>query len=352
MSLKPLTHSLFTEHFGYAPALTIQAPGRVNLIGEHTDYNDGFVLPCAIDYQTVIACAKRDDRQIRVLAADYQNQQDQFSLDDPIVSHPDQRWSDYVRGVVKHLQRRNADFGGADLVIAGNVPQGAGLSSSAALEVAVGQALQALYQLPLDGVALALNGQEAENQFVGCNCGIMDQLISALGRRDSALLIDCRSLETRAVPMPDSVAVVIINSNVQRGLFAARQHELDPLVAKRARHVISENARTLAAADALAAGDLQRMGRLMAESHASMRDDFEITVPPIDRLVEIVKATLGPRGGVRMTGGGFGGCIVALMPQDLVETVRAAVAHEYPLQTGGLRETFYVCQASQGAGTC
>ncbi|SVK46658.1 Galactokinase [Acinetobacter baumannii] len=268
-------------------------------------------------------------------------------------------------------------------MIAGNVPQGAGLSSSAALEVAVGQALQALYQLPLDGVALALNGQEAENQFVGCNCGIMDQLISALGRRDSALLIDCRSLETRAVPMPDSVAVVIINSNVQRGLvdseyntrrkqceeaarffgvkalrdvspeqFAARQHELDPLVAKRARHVISENARTLAAADALAAGDLQRMGRLMAESHASMRDDFEITVPPIDRLVEIVKATLGPRGGVRMTGGGFGGCIVALMPQDLVETVRAAVAHEYPLQTGGLRETFYVCQASQGAGAC
>ena len=220
----------------------------------------------------------------------------------------------------------------------------------------MGQALQALYQLPLDGVALALNGQEAENQFVGCNCGIMDQLISALGRRDSALLIDCRSLETRAVPMPDSVAVVIINSNVQRGLvdseyntrrkqceeaarffgvkalrdvsaeqFEARQHQLDPLVAKRARHVISENARTLAAADALAAGDLQR---------------------------EIVKATIGPRGGVRMTGGGFGGCIVALMPQDLVETVRAAVAHEYPRQTDGLRETFYVCQASQGAGTC
>ena len=183
--------------------------------------------------------------------------------------------------------------------------------------------------------------------------------------------------------MPDNVAVVIVNSNVQRGLvdseyntrrkqceeaarffgvkalrdvspeqFEARQHQLDPLVAKRARHVISENARTLAAAEALAAGDLQRMGRLMAESHASMRDDFEITVPPIDKLVEIVKATIGPRGGVRMTGGGFGGCIVALMPQDLVETVRAAVAHEYPRQTDGLRETFYVCRASQGAGLC
>lgn len=383
MSLKTLTHTLFTERFGYAPALTIQAPGRVNLIGEHTDYNDGFVLPCAIDYQTVIACAKRDDRQIRVIAADYDGQQDLFSLDDPIVSHPNQRWSDYVRGVIKHLQQRNSDFGGADLVIAGNVPQGAGLSSSASLEVAVGQAMQALYALPLDGVALALNGQEAENQFVGCNCGIMDQLISALGERDHALLIDCRTLATRAVSVPEDIAVVIINSNVKRGLVdseyntrrkqceeAARffgvkalrdvspdlffpiQHELDPIVAQRARHVISENDRTLAAADALAAGDMKLMGKLMAESHASMRDDFEITVPPIDRLVDIVKNVIGDRGGVRMTGGGFGGCIVALMPQALVEPVREAVAREYPLQTNGLKETFYVCKASEGAGKC
>lgn len=383
MSLKQLTQALFTEHFGYAPTLTIQAPGRVNLIGEHTDYNDGFVLPCAIDYQTVISGAPRNDRQIRVLAADYENQQDQFSLDEPIVSHANLRWADYVRGVVKHLQTRDASFGGADLVISGNVPQGAGLSSSASLEVAVGQVLQALYQLPLDGVALALNGQEAENQFVGCNCGIMDQLISALGKKDHALLIDCRSLETRAVPMPADVAVVIINSNVKRGLVdseyntrrqqceaAARffgvkalrdvspdlffpiMHELDPIVAKRARHVITENDRTLAAADALAAGNLKLMGKLMAESHASMRDDFAITVPPIDTLVEIVKEVIGDRGGVRMTGGGFGGCIVALMPQDLVESARTAVAREYPLRTNGLQETFYVCKASQGSGLC
>ncbi|WP_447889396.1 galactokinase [Serratia fonticola] len=383
MSLKQLTQALFTEHFGYAPTLTIQAPGRVNLIGEHTDYNDGFVLPCAIDYQTVISGAPRNDRQIRVLAANYENQQDQFSLDEPIVSHANLRWADYVRGVVKHLQTRDANFGGADLVISGNVPQGAGLSSSASLEVAVGQVLQALYQLPLDGVALALNGQEAENQFVGCNCGIMDQLISALGKKDHALLIDCRSLETRAVPMPADVAVVIINSNVKRGLVdseyntrrqqceaAARffgvkalrdvspdlffpiLHELDPIVAKRARHVITENDRTLAAADALAAGNLKLMGKLMAESHASMRDDFEITVPPIDTLVEIVKEVIGDRGGVRMTGGGFGGCIVALMPQDLVESVRTTVAREYPLRTNGLQETFYVCKASQGSGLC
>ncbi|QNK31364.1 galactokinase [Serratia sp. JUb9] len=383
MRLQELTQSVFTQHFGYAPTLTVQAPGRVNLIGEHTDYNDGFVLPCAIDYQTVISIAKRDDRQIRVLAADYDHQVDQFALDQSIVPHEQLQWANYVRGVVKHLQQRNGKFGGADLVISGNVPQGAGLSSSASLEVAVGQALQTLYQLPLDGVALALNGQEAENQFVGCNCGIMDQLISALGQPDHALLIDCRSLATRAVPLPDDVAVVIINSNVKRGLvdseyntrrqqceqaagffgvkalrdvsqqqFNAREHEMDPLVAKRARHIISENARTLAAAEALASGDLARMGQLMAESHASMRDDFEITVPPIDALVEIVKAAIGEHGGVRMTGGGFGGCIVALMPQRLVEPVRAAVQREYPLRANGLQETFYVCTASAGAGSC
>ncbi|CFR15649.1 galactokinase [Yersinia frederiksenii] len=383
MSLKPHTQAIFRQEFNHDADITIKAPGRVNLIGEHTDYNDGFVLPCAIDYETVISCSKRDDRQIRVVAADYENQQDIFSLDEPIVPHPEYRWADYVRGVVKHLQLRNADFGGADMVISGNVPQGAGLSSSASLEVAVGQALQSLYQLPLSGVELALNGQEAENQFVGCNCGIMDQLISALGKQDHALLIDCRTLETRAVSMPANVAVVIINSNVKRGLvdseyntrrqqcetaarffgikalrdvdpnlFFSIQDELDPVVAKRARHVITENERTLAAADALAAGDLKLMGQLMQESHISMRDDFEITVPPIDSLVDIVKSVIGEQGGVRMTGGGFGGCIVALMPTSLVEQVRATVAREYPAFSGGRTETFYVCQASQGAGLC
>ena len=383
MSLKEKTQSLFAETFGYPATHTIQAPGRVNLIGEHTDYNDGFVLPCAIDYQTVISCAARDDRKVRVIAADYDNQVDEFSLDAPIIAHDSQQWSNYVRGVVKHLQKRNNAFGGADLVISGNVPQGAGLSSSASLEVAVGTVFQQLYHLPLDGAQIALNGQEAENQFVGCNCGIMDQLISALGKQDHALLIDCRTLETRAVAMPANVAVVIINSNVKRGLvdseyntrrqqcetaarffgvkalrdvdptlFFSIQDELDPVVAKRARHVITENERTLAAADALASGDLKLMGQLMQESHISMRDDFEITVPPIDSLVDIVKSVIGEQGGVRMTGGGFGGCIVALMPTSLVEQVRAAVAQEYPAHSGGRIETFYVCQASQGAGLC
>lgn len=382
MSLKDKTQSLFADAFGYPATHTIQAPGRVNLIGEHTDYNDGFVLPCAIDYQTVISCAARDDRTVRVIAADYDNQIDEFSLDAPILSHDAQQWSNYVRGVVKHLQQRDRSFGGADLVVSGNVPQGAGLSSSASLEVAVGTVFQQLYHLPLDGAQIALNGQEAENQFVGCNCGIMDQLISALGKKDHALLIDCRSLGTKAVPMPEGVAVVIINSNFKRTLvgseyntrreqcetgarfftqkalrdvkieqFNAVANELDPVVAKRVRHVLTENARTVEAADALARGDLKRMGVLMAESHASMRDDFEITVPQIDTLVEIVKAAIGDEGGVRMTGGGFGGCIVALMPEALVPAVKEAVANQYEAKTG-IKETFYVCKASEGAGQC
>ncbi|WP_435947613.1 galactokinase [Dryocola sp. BD586] len=382
MSLKDKTQQLFADSFGYPASLTIQAPGRVNLIGEHTDYNDGFVLPCAIDYQTVISCAKRDDRTVRVIAADYDNQSDEFSLDKPILSHDTQQWSNYVRGVVKHLQQRDKNFGGADLVISGNVPQGAGLSSSASLEVAVGKVFQQLYHLSLDGAQLALNGQEAENQFVGCNCGIMDQLISALGKKDHALLIDCRSLGTKAVSMPKGVAVVIINSNFKRTLvgseyntrrqqcetgarfftqkalrdveldkFNAVAHELDPVVAKRVRHVLTENIRTLEAADALAKGDLLRMGQLMAQSHASMRDDFEITVPQIDTLVEIVKETIGDKGGVRMTGGGFGGCVVALLPEDLVPAVEKAVAEQYEAKTG-IKETFYVCKPSEGAGQC
>lgn len=380
MSLKDNTLALFAEKFGYPATHTIQAPGRVNLIGEHTDYNDGFVLPCAIDYQTVISCAKRDDRTIRVIAADYDNQIDEFDLDSPIQSHGSQQWSNYVRGVVKHLQLRDKNFNGVDMVISGNVPQGAGLSSSASLELAVGKVIQHLYHLPLDGAQLALNGQEAENQFVGCNCGIMDQLISALGKKDNALLIDCRTLGTKAVPMPQGAAVIIINSNFKRTLVGSEYNtrreqcetgarffeekalrdvnidqfntvasQLDPIVAKRVRHVLTENDRTVEAADALARGDLKRMGVLMAESHASMRDDFEITVPQIDTLVEIVKAVIGEEGGVRMTGGGFGGCIVALVPEALVPAVKQAVEQQYHAKTG-IKETFYVCKASEGAG--
>lgn len=380
-SLQQMTQSVFQQVFGYMPSLDIQAPGRVNLIGEHTDYNDGFVLPCAIDYQTVISASPRQGSMVRVVAADYQNQQDEFDLSGPIEPHPEYLWANYVRGVVKYLQERGFTLGGADLVITGNVPQGAGLSSSASLEVAVGQTFKALNHLDISQADIALNGQQAENQFVGCNCGIMDQFISALGQAGHALLIDCRSLETRAVAMPAGVDVLIVNSNVRRGLvdseyntrrqqcetaarhfgvkalrdltlaqFEERANELDPVVAQRARHVITENARTLEAADVLARGDLTRMAVLMAESHASMRDDFAITVPPIDALVNLIKEELGAQGGVRMTGGGFGGCIVALVPSSMTASVCAVIEERYP-QATGLQPTLYICQPSAGAGS-
>lgn len=370
----------FSSIFGYAPTHFIQAPGRVNLIGEHTDYNDGFVLPCAINYQMVVAAAKREDNIIRVTAVDYQNEVDEFSLDNTIEFLPNKMWANYVRGVIHFLQQDNYSFHGMDIAISGNVPQGAGLSSSAALEVAIGQTLKTLYQLPISQKEIALNGQKAENQFVGCNCGIMDQLISACGEENHALLIDCRSLETSAVTMPENMVVMIINTNKKRGLVdseyntrrqqceeaaqilnvtALRDATLEDLLAKkalmsdvvyrRARHVITENSRTLEAADALREGDLTTLSQLMMQSHHSMRDDFEITVKEVDSLVEIVKSVIGDRGGVRMTGGGFGGCVVALVTPDLVDKVIDSVKAQYEAKTG-LKETIYVCSASQGAG--
>lgn len=379
----PLINSLaavFEQSFGLAPALFVQAPGRVNLIGEHTDYNGGFVLPCAIDFHTLVAVHGRSDRRVRVVSVDYQHALDEFNLDDPIVPRTDAPWANYVRGVVKMLQQQGHALTGADLAITGNVPQGAGLSSSASLEVAVGQAFRTLCSL--DGLSptdLALTGQRAENQFVGCNCGIMDQLISACGQVGHALLIDCRTLATRPVPLPDDVAVMIVHSRIQRGLVeseyntrrqqceAAARHYgvkalrdltleqleretlgLDSVSWRRARHVVSENQRTTDAAAALATNDLVRVGVLMAQSHASMRDDFEITVPAIDALVALLQSSIGSRGGARMTGGGFGGCVVALLPVSEVPRVEAIVGEAYRSPQGESAHV-YVCQARSGA---
>lgn len=370
----------FIEQFNYLATDIVQAPGRVNLIGEHTDYNDGFVLPCAINYQTMVAAAKRADNIVRVIAVDYGNQEDRFDITQPIEFNKDKMWANYVRGVVQCLLLRGFAFKGADIVVSGNVPQGAGLSSSAALEVVIGQTFKILYDLDISQAEIALNGQQAENEFVGCNCGIMDQLISAQGHKNHALLIDCRSLQTKAVPMPDDLSIVIINSNKRRGLvdseynarrlqceeaatvfgvkalrdvsieqFNARIAELDDVVAKRARHVITENERTLQAAQALSENNIVLMGKLMEESHASMRDDFEITVTEIDTLVDIVKKEIGEQGGVRMTGGGFGGCIVVLIPTELVDAVEAAVINQYCAATG-LTASIYVCHSCDGAG--
>ena len=371
---------VFQTTYGDAATHLIQAPGRVNLIGEHTDYNDGFVLPCAINYQTMVAASARADTIVRVISVDYGNQCDQFDLADEIVFVEDKMWANYIRGVVKCLCDAGYRLRGADLVVSGNVPQGAGLSSSAALEVAIGQTFKALFKLSITQQQIALNGQQAENEFVGCQCGIMDQLIAACGEKDHALLIDCRSLVCQPIPMPEELVVMIINSNKKRGLvdseYNTRRQQcetaahafsvaalrdlsltqlqqgadrLAPVVFKRARHVISENQRTIAAAEALQANDIKTMASLMAASHASMRDDFQITVGEIDLLVNIVKQQLGDEGGVRMTGGGFGGCVVAIMSPDLVEGVKAAVLTEYEKATG-LQASIYVCQAEQGAG--
>ncbi|WP_036769137.1 galactokinase [Photorhabdus australis] len=373
---------VFDSIFHYTPTHIIQAPGRVNLIGEHTDYNDGFVLPCAINYRIVVAAAKREDDIVRVVSVDYSNQFDEFDISQPITFHENKMWANYIRGVVKCLLSRGYIFKGTDIVVTGNVPQGAGLSSSAALETVIGQTFKTLYHLDISQTEIALNGQQAENEFVGCHCGIMDQLISAEGKEHHALLIDCRHLTTQAVSISKDIAVIIINSNKRRELvgseynirraqceqaaalfgvkalrdvtldeFEKRSLELDGVVAKRARHVITENERTLLAARALiAGGDMLLIAELMAQSHQSMRDDFEITVFEIDILVDIVKQAIGKQGGVRMTGGGFGGCVVALVPQTLVDVVKATVERHYFASTG-LKETIYVCQAADGAGT-
>ena len=382
-SLVEKTASLFAERFG-APATTVvRAPGRVNLIGEHTDYNDGFVLPCAIDYHTVVCAAPRNDTIVNVLAIDCNNEFDSFDLSQPITLNPDKLWANYVRGALKHilqhLEKSGCLMGGANIAVSGNVPQGAGLSSSASLEVAIGHAFNILYKLGLEKKQLAQIAQQAENHFVGCNCGIMDQLICADGEAGCALLLDCRSLETRAVPIPTDLSLLIINSNIKRGLvdseynlrrqqcevaakhfrvkalrditvktFDSRCHELDPVVAQRARHVITENTRVLAAAEALAKNDIVKLAQLMEQSHNSMRDDFEISHPAIDTIVDIVKNTIGLQGGVRMTGGGFGGCVIALVPNRLVDTVRHAVEEEYHRVTG-IKENIYICHAQQGS---
>ena len=369
----------FKAEYGYQPTLMVQAPGRVNLIGEHTDYTGGFVLPCAINKQIVVAAARRNDSIVRVIAVDFGGEPDEFDLLEDIVLDHGRLWVNYVRGSMNVLKQKGYQFAGVDIVLSGNVPQGAGLSSSAALEVAISQTINALHDLGLDKIEIAKNAQQAEIEFVGCHCGIMDQIVSAKGEANHALLIDCRSLEIRAVPMPQDASVLIIDSNKRRDLVnseynlrreqcesAARyfgtralrnvgieqlEHAacaLGDLLTKRARHVITENQRTLQAASALRASDLPLVGRLMAASHTSMRADFEITVPEIDLLVEIVSDVIGESGGVRMTGGGFGGCVVSLLPTDGVDEVKAAVEKRYEPSTG-LKETVFVSHAAKGA---
>jgi galactokinase len=392
MTPKDKAESVFLQVFGNAPARFFSAPGRVNLIGEHTDYNDGFVLPLAVNFQTVVAVRKRTDQTCRIIAADYvvENglgadkrgawEEDNFEIDQPIEVLAQRRWPNYVRGVISGLLKREFKISGVDMVISGNIPQGAGLSSSAALEVVIGEAFKSLFELSISQTDIALIGQEAEHLFAGTRCGIMDQLVSAQGKQGHALLIDCRTMQSNAVPIPKDLAILVVDSNVTRDLVdseyndrrlqceeaskrlnikALRDISLSELevrlegmptdVAKRARHVVSENFRTLAMSEALATSDVKRISRLMAASHQSMRDDFEITIPAIDFLVDTINSVVGERGGVRMTGGGFGGCVIALLAPHLILQVKDVLVERYEKQTG-LKETLFLCEASGGSG--
>lgn len=375
-----LSQQKFEQHFGYSPKQTVFAPGRVNIIGEHTDYNDGFVMPCAINYGMAVSFTPRSDSLWRVYAIDI-NETDAFDIKKPIPQSED-KWKNYVRGVVKFVQAKCPEFiQGADISMTSDVPMSSGLSSSAALEISIGKTCQVLGNLPLSLSEIALIGQEAENKFVGANCGNMDQLTSALGQKDHLVMIDCRTLDITPTPVPQGYSIAIINSNVKHDLVtgeynsrrqecekaaeffgvkalrdvspeqfierAAELQELDELAYKRAKHVISENNRVLEAVEALKAGDMQKLGVLMADSHDSMRDDFEITIPEIDYLVELAQVAIGKNGGARMTGGGFGGCIVCLVPNEKVDDLRKLIADNYQKQTG-IQETFYVCTANDG----
>lgn len=370
---------LFGNFFKQQAEILVHAPGRVNLIGEHTDYNDGFVLPAAINYYTWIAAAKTNDRTLQVVAANMDNQLVTIDLDAEMQPDSLAPWSDYVRGVVQQLQRKGFRLCGGKLLIAGDVPAGAGLSSSAALEMAVIRALTQLSGEAVEPKAAALMGQAAENQFVGCNCGIMDQLISACGEDSSALLIDCRDLSTRAVAIPADWEILIVHSGVKRGLVDSEYNQrrqqceaaasffdkpslrdvsleqllvaeadMDQLSFRRARHVLTENARTLRAADALMQGDMATLSQAMFESHQSMRDDFNITTPEIDRLVDILMEAGKGQAGARMTGGGFGGCVVAIAPRPLIPILMIAVEEEYQRATG-CKPRLIQARASAGA---
>jgi galactokinase len=368
----------FAQRFGAAPDAVFRAPGRVNLIGEHTDYNDGFVLPCAIGFETRVAIRRTGDSVAEVLAVDLGGAEDRFALDGAIAHAEVSGWADYVRGVFELTRSRAGLAGGVQVAIAGDVPQGAGLSSSAALEVALGTALSESFGLGLDATTIARIGQQAEHDYAGCRCGIMDQLVSARARAGHALLIDCRSLAVRPVPMPPGWALMIVHSRVRRGLVDSAYNERraqcsdaaarlglkalrdvdsvaalerlgDDTVARRARHVVGENARTLAAAEALAAGDLQGIGQLLAASHRSLRDDFQVSVPAVDDLVGILQAAIGAQGGARMTGGGFGGCVVALMPCERAAGVQEAVLRNYRSPEGE-PALVWTSRAADGAG--
>ena len=371
----------FAERYGdHAPRL-FSAPGRVNLIGEHTDYNEGFVLPIAVNRRTLVAATPRNDKRIRVHSL-VLNESAEIILNGTAEA-PSHHWVSYVEGVGEVLIERGAPVGGANLAIASDVPIGSGMSSSAALEMSVGTALMALAGVAIDLVQLALAAQRAEHVYAGTKCGLMDQLAAAFGRRGHALLIDCRSLERNLIPLQlPGMSIVVCDTNVkhelassaynerraecERGVEMVRKYlpdikalrdvsisdferheaELPEPIRRRVRHVVTENARTLQAAGALRDGEVTQFGKLMLQSHESLRNDYEVSCRELDLMVEIAMQQPGVAG-ARMTGGGFGGCTVNLVRSSAVERFCEVVARAYEERTG-IKAATYLVSAEDG----
>jgi galactokinase len=373
--------TLFAELYGTRPTL-YRAPGRVNLIGEHTDYNDGFVMPAALDLYTYVAVGPRADRRLRIYS---ENLDESYDLDlDSIHPGKSGHWSDYVRGVAGVLESSGHKLRGADLAIISEVPLGAGLSSSAALEVSTAWALLTNSRIDVDRNAIPQMCQQAEHLYPETKCGIMDQFISCHGRAGHALMLDCRSLDFQLLPVPSHVRLMVCNTMVRHehassgyntrhreceeglqalkpvlpGIRALRdvtsadleQHRarLSPMIYKRVRHVVTENDRVEMATEALQEVDLARLGALMAGSHQSLRDDYEVSTRELDLMVELANDENGVYG-ARMTGGGFGGCTINLVDSAQAEAVQQKLAQNYEARTG-LKPTILICEASDGAG--
>lgn len=360
---------------------TFRAPGRVNLIGEHTDYNDGFVMPAAIDFYTWAKITPLENRKLQIRSENF-DEEVEVDLDDQNIARRE-HWSDYPIGVAAILEREGYRLRGARIEIRGEVPIGSGLSSSAAIEVVTACALTAISGLEIDRVELALLCRRAENEFVGARVGIMDQFVSLFGQEQRALLLDCRSLDFRLLPLPDNVRLIICNTMVKHALASSAYNErreqceagvkvlarhfpsvtalrdatlgqleqvkseISEVVFRRCRHVITENARVLAAADALEKGDLNQFGSLMAESHRSLRDDYEVSSKELDLMVEFARRVEGVYG-ARMTGGGFGGSTVNLVAVERVEEFRERVVQWYE-EAMKITPEIYVCNAANGA---
>jgi galactokinase len=374
MNVRVTVMQAFLQEFGADPTYITHSPGRVNIIGEHTDYNDGFVLPMAINYATWVALRPRQDNLVVVTALD-KNEKLDFDLDN--FSKGEGGWREYITGVAWALGEAGHELKGWEGVFSGDVPIGAGLSSSAALELAVARAFSLVSDLSWNPAQMALICQKAENHWVGVSSGVMDQMISASGKKNYALLIDCRNLDTQFVPLPQKTSVVILDTATRRGLVGSAYNErreqceagaryfkvkalrdltieqlmtaedqLVPLIYRRARHIVSENQRVLQAVQAMITGDAAALGKLMNASHLSMRDDFEISRAEMDQMVEIAQNLPGCYG-ARMTGGGFGGCAVALIKQDYVNTFQQTVTSKYREETG-LNPQVYVSYPVDG----